>query len=77
MGQKVNPTGFRIGINKAHDSQWFVNQSSYPAVLKEDYQIRKFFEKEWASLYDKAGISKLEINLIKSFCLFSNERETK
>jgi small subunit ribosomal protein S3 len=59
--KKINPTGFRIGVNKPHISQWYVNQNSYPAVLKEDYQIRKFFEKEWSIFYDKAGISKLEI----------------
>ena len=61
MGQKINPTGFRIGVNKPHQSQWFSSQSSYPMVLKEDHQIRKFFEKEWSGLYEKAGISKLEI----------------
>ena len=61
MGQKIHPTGFRIGVNKSHDSTWFSNYCTYSQVLKEDYQIRNFFEKECSSLYNKAGISKLEI----------------
>lgn len=61
MGQKTHPTGFRIGVNKSHDSIWFANYSAYSQVLKEDYQIRQFFEKECGVLYTKAGISKLEI----------------
>lgn len=61
MGQKTHPTGFRIGVNKSHDSTWFANYSAYSQVLKEDHQIRQFFEKECGLLYTKAGISKLEI----------------
>lgn len=61
MGQKTHPTGFRIGINKAHNATWFANYGTYNQVLKEDYLIRHFFEKDWKSLYNKAGITKLEI----------------
>ena len=61
MGQKIHPTGFRTGINKTHNAIWFSNYSFYSAVLKEDYKIRKFFEKKFESVYSKAGIAKLEI----------------
>lgn len=61
MGQKTHPTGFRIGINKAHNSKWFANYGAFSETLKEDYQIRKFFENEFESIYNKAGVSKLEI----------------
>jgi small subunit ribosomal protein S3 len=61
VGQKTHPTGFRIGVNKTHNSQWFANYSVYSEVLKEDYKIRKFFEKKFDSIYSKAGITKLEI----------------
>ena len=61
MGQKTHPTGFRIGVNKTQNSTWFANYSAFSDVLKEDYQIRQFFEKEFAALYNKAGIAKLEI----------------
>lgn len=61
MGQKTHPTGFRIGVNKTHGSTWFANYGAYSEVLKEDYKIRTFFEKEFEAIYSKAGITKLEI----------------
>jgi small subunit ribosomal protein S3 len=61
MGQKTHPTGFRIGINKAQSSTWFANYNAFHEVLKEDYKIRQFFKKEFESISNKAGISKLEI----------------
>ena len=61
MGQKTHPTGFRIGVNKTQSSTWFANYGAFSDVLKEDYQIRQFFEKEFSVLYNKAGIAKLEI----------------
>lgn len=61
MGQKTHPTGFRIGVNKLQTATWFSNFSTFSDVLKEDYQIRQFLEKEFSSLYYKAGIAKLEI----------------
>ena len=61
MGQKINPTGFRTGVNQAHKATWFANYSAYSEVLKEDYKIRKFFDKKFGSIYSKAGIAKLEI----------------
>jgi len=61
VGQKTNPTGFRTGVNKAHNATWFANYGAYSDVLKEDYKIRKFFEKEFDAVYSKAGIVKLEI----------------
>jgi len=61
VGQKTHPTGLRIGINKPYHSTWFANYGVYSNVLQEDYKIRQFFEKEWATVYSKAGIVKLEI----------------
>jgi len=57
VGQKIHPTGFRIGINKSHQSTWFSYYNTYSKILQEDYKIRQFFEKEWG----KAVITKLEI----------------
>lgn len=62
MGQKVHPTGFRIGVNKSHDSTWYSNYSNYGQTLKEDYLIRKCLETKLGSLYSKSGITKLQIN---------------
>jgi len=62
VGQKTHPRGFRVGINQAHHSTWFANYGAYGETLKEDYKIRQFFEKEFELIYNKAGISKLEIH---------------
>jgi len=61
VGQKTHPTGFRTGVNKAHSTIWFANYGAYSEVLKEDYNIRKLFEKKFGPIYSKAGIAKLEI----------------
>ncbi len=57
MGQKVSPYGLRLGINKDWQSTWFSKKKDFAANLKEDHDIREFFEKKHAS----AGISKIEI----------------
>jgi small subunit ribosomal protein S3 len=56
MGQKVNPTGLRLGINKTWDSRWF-SQRDFAKNLNEDLNIRKFISKK----YLEAGIAKIEI----------------
>ena len=56
MGQKVNPIGFRLGINRTWDSRWYAD-SDYSRLLFEDLNIRKF-------LFDKlsqAGIGRIVI----------------
>jgi small subunit ribosomal protein S3 len=40
MGQKVNPVGLRLGINRTWDSRWFANKGEYGRLLHEDMQIR-------------------------------------
>ncbi len=46
MGQKVNPIGLRLGINRNWDSRWFPSFSQMPANVAEDDKIRKFIKKE-------------------------------
>ncbi len=47
MGQKVNPTGLRLGINRNWDSRWFPSNDKTLAInIGEDYKIRKFLKKE-------------------------------
>lgn len=46
MGQKVNPIGLRLGINRNWDSRWFPKFATMPANVQEDYKIRKFVKKE-------------------------------
>ena len=56
MGQKVHPTGFRLGIIKTWDSRWYASKS-FPQLLEEDIRIRDFLKER---LYH-AGVSKIEI----------------
>lgn len=56
MGQKVNPNGFRIGVNKTWDSRWYADRD-YPELLHADIKVRKFINKE----LPQAGISKIII----------------
>jgi small subunit ribosomal protein S3 len=46
MGQKVNPIGLRLGINRNWDSRWFPSFSKMPANVAEDDKIRKYIKKE-------------------------------
>jgi len=46
MGQKVNPIGLRLGINRNWDSRWFPKFETMPANVSEDDKIRKFVKKE-------------------------------
>ena len=57
MGQKVNPYGLRLGINKDWQSTWYANKKDFAANLKEDHDIREFFKKKHAN----AGISEVQI----------------
>ncbi len=56
MGQKVNPVGFRLGINRGWLSNWYADHD-YAKLLQEDMRIRKYIEKK----FESAGVSKVEI----------------
>ena len=58
MGQKVNPIGMRIGINKDWSSKWFAENKDFAKYLKIDNDIRKYLEKR---LKD-AAVSSIDIN---------------
>lgn len=57
MGQKVNPIGLRIGINRTWDSKWFVGKRDFSKVLHSDLAIRKVI----TSKLKDAGLSQVEI----------------
>ena len=56
MGQKVSPTGFRLGVTEDWRSRWFADKD-YAANLENDLAIRKFLDKELA----RAAVSRVEI----------------
>ena len=54
MGQKVSPTGLRIGINKDWESKWYA-ENDFAKYLNNDYKIRKFLNKK----FKNASISQI------------------
>ena len=56
MGQKVNPIGFRLGINRTWDSRWYAGKE-YGSLLHEDIKIREYIEKALA----QAGVARIII----------------
>ena len=61
MGQKVNPVGMRVGINKDWNSRWYADDKEYPVYLNEDIKIRKYLVKE----LKEALLSHVEIERTK------------
>ena len=45
MGQKINPIGLRLGINRTWDSRWYAKKGEYGQLLHEDLKIRAYLEK--------------------------------
>ena len=58
MGQKVNPTGIRLGISADWTSKWYANSKDYADLLNTDLQVRDFLRKELA----KASVSRIQID---------------
>ena len=57
MGQKVHPTGIRLGIVKEHTSVWYADKKTYPEYLLNDLAVREFLRKRLS----QASISRIDI----------------
>ena len=57
MGQKVHPTGIRLGIVKDHTSVWYADKRQYADYLKNDLEVREYLRKRLA----QASVSRIEI----------------
>ena len=57
MGQKVNPTGIRLGIVKDHTSVWYADKKNYPDYLLNDLEVREFLRERLS----QASISRIDI----------------
>ena len=57
MGQKVHPTGMRLGIVKEHTSVWFADKKNYSKYLLSDLQIREHLRKRLT----QASVSRIDI----------------
>jgi small subunit ribosomal protein S3 len=57
MGQKINPIGFRLAVNRNWASRWYANNKNFPAMLLEDIRVREHLKKKLAH----AAVSKVII----------------
>ena len=67
MGQKVNPIGLRLGINRGWDSVWFSKKRVYGKFLIEDYKIREYVKKNVVN----SGVSQVLIERTSKKCIVS------
>lgn len=58
MGQKVHPTGIRLGYIKDWTSKWYANSQTYPIFLHQDLKVRDFLKKKLAH----ASVSRIQVN---------------
>ena len=65
MGQKVNPNGMRVGINREWESKWYANSKDFATYLHEDIKIRKTVEKSLSTPENDALVSHVEIERVK------------
>ena len=67
MGQKVNPIGLRLGINRTWDSIWYAKKKDYGKLLIEDYKIRDYIKKNIVN----SGVSQVIIERTSKKCIVS------
>ena len=67
MGQKVNPIGLRLGINRTWDSIWFAKKKQYGNLLIEDFRIRDYIKKNIVN----SGVSQVIIERKAKKCIVS------
>jgi len=58
MGQKVHPTGIRLGIVKEHTSKWYADSKSFADILNTDLQVRDYLKKKLS----QASVSRIQID---------------
>ncbi|RIJ33274.1 30S ribosomal protein S3 [Henriciella algicola] len=65
MGQKINPVGFRLGVNRTWDSRWYADTADYGRLVHEDLKIRNTIKHE----LKQAGISRIVIERPHKKCI--------
>ena len=64
MGQKVNPIGLRLGVNRGWDSVWYAKKKDFGNYLIEDFKIREYIKKHVIN----SGVSKVMIERTSKKC---------
>ncbi|MEM5517013.1 30S ribosomal protein S3 [Henriciella sp. AS95] len=65
MGQKINPIGFRLGVNRTWDSRWYADSADYGRLVHEDLKIRNTIKDQ----LKQAGISRIVIERPHKKCI--------
>src|SRR6478609_9105623 len=73
MGQKINPIGLRLGINRTWDSRWFAGKNEYGKLLHEDVKIREILHKE----LKQAAVARIVIERPHKKCRVTFRRAMK
>ena len=68
MGQKVNPHGLRVGINKGWNAKWYAEKSNFASFIVEDDKIRKFIKQKYydstiSKIVIERSMDKLSVNI--------------
>lgn len=67
MGQKVHPTGYRLGVSTEWESKWFAAPKEYAKKLHEDLKLREYIMKRWQDpekKWEDPGISRVDIERV-------------
>ena len=67
MGQKINPIGLRLGINRGWDSTWFAKKKDFGKYLIEDFKMREYIKKNIVN----SGVSEIIIERSSKKCTVS------
>ena len=67
MGQKINPIGLRLGINRGWDSTWFAKKKDFGKYLIEDFKMREYIKKNITN----SGVSEIIIERSSKKCTVS------
>ena len=71
MGQKINPIGLRLGINRGWDSTWFAKKKDFGKYLIEDFKIRNYIKKNIVN----SGVSEIIIERSSNIDFFSSSNK--
>ena len=67
MGQKINPIGLRLGINRGWDSTWYAKKKDFGKYLIEDFKMREYIKKNIIN----SGVSEIIIERSSKKCTVS------
>ena len=77
MGQKVNPVGFRLGVNRGRDSVWYAKKKDFGNYLIIDFKIREYIDKNFTVEGDLRRETSLSIKRLIDLASYRGSRHKK